>query len=136
MIGKVIQHWRHNLKIDQFTEGYLEGALAYENDDEVSSDWPAGRSLSFRFNIEDFAQEAVEKAKTDCERFQRENEGALAHALSDNRNGQLFWLTRNRHGTGFWDQGLEEAGEMLRDAAHKFGECSVYVGDDGKLHLS
>ena len=42
-----------------------------------------------------------------------------------------FWLTRNRHGAGFWDRGLGDIGEKLTDIAHQMGERSVYVGEDG-----
>jgi len=50
-----------------------------------------------------------------------------------------FWLTRNGHGTGFWDnQGKswdDDAAKTMTDMAKKFGEQHVYVGDDGRLHL-
>jgi hypothetical protein len=37
--------------------------------------------------------------------------------------GHDFWLTRNRHGAGFWDRGLGERGQYLTDASHPYGEC-------------
>lgn len=48
--------------------------------------------------------------------------------------GYDFNLTRNRHGAGFWDRGLGEAGDRLTAMAHPFGEWVLYLGDDGKLH--
>lgn len=45
--------------------------------------------------------------------------------------GHDFWLTRNGHGTGFWDRGLGAVGDRLSVAAHAYGEASLYVGDDG-----
>jgi hypothetical protein len=48
--------------------------------------------------------------------------------------GHDFWLTRNRHGAGFWDRGLGERGQWLTDMARPSGECSLYVGDDGQVH--
>ena len=50
--------------------------------------------------------------------------------------GHDFWLTRNGHGAGFWDRGLGEAGKKLTDAAHAFGECNLYLGDDDVIHLT
>lgn len=47
-----------------------------------------------------------------------------------------FWLTRNGHGTGFWDRG-EYGGwqTFLTLEAEKFGEAAVYLGDDGLAHI-
>ncbi len=37
-----------------------------------------------------------------------------------------FWLTRNRHGAGFWDGDYPDGiGERLSDIAHGFGEVWV-----------
>jgi hypothetical protein len=44
--------------------------------------------------------------------------------------GHDFWLTRNRHGTGFWDRGYEESiANKLTELSKKAGEYYVY-GDD------
>lgn len=40
-----------------------------------------------------------------------------------------FWLTRNRHGAGFWDRGLGELGELLTDLSHSMGECELYLNE-------
>lgn len=48
--------------------------------------------------------------------------------------GHDLWLTRNGHGSGFWDRKLGEVGERLTVAAKAMGECDVYEGDDGKLY--
>lgn len=49
--------------------------------------------------------------------------------------GRNFTLTRNHEGTGFWDLGLGSAGEELTGHAHPYGECGLYVGDDGGLYV-
>lgn len=43
-----------------------------------------------------------------------------------------FWLTRNRHGAGFWDTRELWQGYAtdLAAAAHATGERNLYVGDD------
>lgn len=46
-----------------------------------------------------------------------------------------FWLTRNRHGAGFWDRGLGELGDLLTKAAHDWGSSDLYIGDDGKIYV-
>jgi uncharacterized protein (TIGR02996 family) len=48
-----------------------------------------------------------------------------------------FWLSRNGHGTGFFDSedmyGPEYA-QHLQDAAGEYGEYGLYVGGDGLIH--
>jgi hypothetical protein len=46
-----------------------------------------------------------------------------------------FWLTRNRHGAGFWDRGLGDVGKKLTELAHSCGERSVYLGDDNLVYF-
>lgn len=50
--------------------------------------------------------------------------------------GRCFWLTRNGHGTGFWDSdiGTEEARANLTNLAQQFGERSCYV-ENGVLYF-
>lgn len=50
--------------------------------------------------------------------------------------GQDFALSRNGHGTGFWDRGAGELGDRLHAAAKVYGESSVYVGDDGTIYFT
>ena len=60
----------------------------------------------------------------------------LIYTYAESINGHDFWLTRNRHGAGFWDRGLEFVGINLTDAAHAWGEFNLYVGDDGLIYGS
>lgn len=46
-----------------------------------------------------------------------------------------FWLTRNRHGVGFWDRGLGERGERLTAACRPYGAVDLYLGDDGLVYV-
>ena len=49
------------------------------------------------------------------------------------RAGHDFFLTRNRHGAGFWDRNLGQVGDRLTTAAHVYGECYLYAADvDGR----
>lgn len=60
-----------------------------------------------------------------------------ACGLDMERAGHNFWLTRNRHGAGFWnDKGGDRdnrALDRLTDASHPYGECSLEVREDGKI---
>ena len=59
--------------------------------------------------------------------------------LNDETNiAHDLWLTRNGHGTGFWDRQLGisgEVGDALTTIAESFKPMNVVVGEDGKLHL-
>lgn len=85
--------------------------------------------------------EAIDQAERDCVDFQADNAALLAQAYdcdySEARAGHDFWLTRNGHGCGFWcrDELGDELGQALTVAAHKFGPCDVYAGDNGWLYL-
>jgi hypothetical protein len=71
----------------------------------------------------------------DCKSFQEDSAEELTTSkLSDERAGHDFWLTRNRHGAGFWDEGLGTVGKVLTDKAHAYGGCDLYIGDDGLIH--
>ena len=107
-----------------------------ENDDK-------GDPLDENHTIADLPPETVKQAADDCEKFQRENSctlGRAGYGLADyidtEMAGHDFWLTRNGHGSGFWDGDLpEEVGRVLTEAAEAYEECSPYVGDDGKVYL-
>lgn len=53
-----------------------------------------------------------------------------ATGLAPEVAGHDFWLTRNGHGTGFWDRGLGAAGDRLTAAAHVYGDVNLYLDTD------
>lgn len=59
----------------------------------------------------------------------------FTHEYVAGQIGHDFWLTRNGHGTGFWDRGLGNVGDALTEVAESFCEVSLIVGDDSLLHL-
>lgn len=51
--------------------------------------------------------------------------------------GHDFWLTRNGHGVGFWDRGLDQLGDDLSALCGYGTACppvEPYVGDDGHVY--
>lgn len=54
--------------------------------------------------------------------------------LDPKRAGVDFILSRNGHGTGFWDRGHGAVGDELHKWAKTFGTFELYVGDDGFLY--
>ena len=69
----------------------------------------------------------VKELIEDCANFQKENAADL-EPYDSARAGHDFWLTRLRHGAGYWDGDYaEEVGKRLTDAAHAYGEVDLEV---------
>lgn len=64
----------------------------------------------------------------------------IQEAIQENGTGRLghdIWLTRNRHGAGFFDHTYDSDMEhALTKAASDLKEVYFYVGDDNLLHFS
>ena len=103
--------------LDTFTTSYLETALWSSTDDK---DEP----MDNRFSIDNFTRKALLGAIDDCNGF-RELAGELLQGIDVSQAGHDFWLTRNRHGAGFWDRGLGEIGQKLTECAHSYGSCDL-----------
>lgn len=115
--------------MDVMTQAYLAAAVwtATGVDGEPLED--AGYSL------EDFTSEADTDAQADCDSF-HQAAGDLLDGITDEQAGHDFWLTRNGHGTGFWDRGLGKVGDKLTALCKPYGSRDVYVGDDNALHFA
>jgi hypothetical protein len=107
---------------------YVETALWSSNDDD-------GYPLDDRFGVEDVAPETIAAMREDLDAFIASLPLAAAF-LDPEQVAHDFWLTRNRHGAGFWDRGLGALGDQLTDLAHGFGETDLYVGDDELIYAS
>jgi hypothetical protein len=114
------------MKLDKFVSAYLECALGSSTDLD-------GRPLDDDFDIDDLAAETIAEAVTECRDFRDANADDLAEAGDDAQNGHDFWLTRNRHGAGFWDRGYGNVGKRLTDAAHVYGSVDLLPCDDGMI---
>lgn len=118
---------------DLFNRWYVECALWSSHDESTPN---GGEPMDKNYSADDIADDAKAKMTADCEAFMDAN----AEALKDypaQEAGYDFWLTRNRHGSGFWevDHGTEEQCNILTDSAHSFGVCDLYIGDDGKIYI-
>ena len=126
--------------IVQFINGYITAALWSSTDEQ-------GEPLDAIHAPEDLPQETRATMESDCRKFFEQCNDDLweykekrvlpcpdiQYTASDCA-GHDFWLTRCGHGAGFWDRGIGETGERLTDAAEKFGNVDLYVGDDGKVY--
>lgn len=79
----------------------------------------------------------LQRFRDDCHKFVDANRALLDRSgLSAESAGHDFWLTRNGHGSGFWDSDLPgNTGEALTAASHTFEECTLYLRDDGKIYI-
>lgn len=106
---------------EEVVTAYLECALWASSDLEHESDATFQHQ---NFGADDFTEAARKEAERVCgelwEQFGERIESAnseLAHMA-----GHDLWLTRNRHGTGFWDGSWPEPlATELTDYAHQLG---------------
>jgi len=112
-------------ELDRFTQGYIECALWSSTDD--------GDPLDGLYSVDDLSPETMEAMVSDCAAFQENNSDNLK-SLDFGQSGHDFWLTRNRHGAGFWDRELVEIGTKLTEASLVYGSIDLYIGDDGSVH--
>lgn len=123
----------------EFFQAYLDAALWASMDQSTPS---GGRPLDDNYTVDDIHPDTRGKMEADCDRFWDEcghlieAEGACLAGGAAAQAGHDFWLTRNGHGAGFWEtpDWREAEGEQLTAACKRFGECDLYVGDDGHIH--
>lgn len=115
------------MKLHPMTEHYLIAALwsSADNNDEP---------FDANYSIDDFTKRALKKADADCMTF-LDKAASLLDNVDFEQAGHDFWLTRNEHGTGFWDRGLGITGDKLTDLAHSFGQASVFTAGKGKVAI-
>ena len=126
----------HGIKIDSFTEQALD-ALFWS----CVSDYDTGMNFD-EYSFNDLNELNLKQFKSQCERFQEENESDLE--MFDDNQGHNFTLSRNGHGSGYFDEYLnykdrlkerEEAGDRLQDKARQYGECFLQLGEDGRVYI-
>jgi len=113
-------------------DSYLECAIwvRFDADEDLS--------------IEDINTESLNKASEDCKLFLNL---APENNINPSQLGHDFWLTRNRHGAGFWDRYIDEKepklkviakelGDKLTKLCEELGENNIYLCDDGKVEIS
>jgi hypothetical protein len=103
-----------------------------------SSNDSEGLPLDKLYGVEDIEPTMLAKMTEDCRRFQEKNADDIAawvgsDCTPEEMAGHDFWLTRNGHGAGFWDNNWEEeVGQRLTEASEAF--CEVYGFEDSFYH--
>jgi len=112
-------------EVYQTLQGYLECALWIEELEEYS--------------ISDIDSLSTEQARDDIDKFLDElDENDLLDELVSQMGyssvGHDFWLTRNGHGTGFWDNS-PLAGEEITKICENFDHKDVFE-ENGKIYIN
>lgn len=112
---------------DYILPGYIDCALWSSTDDDGQPMDEVGAEIH---------PTASQKMLEDCNAFMQSIEHIDTSDWSLDQIGHDFWLTHNRHGTGFWDRGYgsKESRDELTTIAHTYGSCDLYVGDDGFIY--
>jgi hypothetical protein len=144
-------------ELDTFTRAYVECALWSSHDNANDQ---GGEPLDANYTVDNIAPETLEQMVSDCIDFRRIGidapKGSWVNELVGDREvraGQDFWLTRCRHGAGFWDGDWQEpyveldddgkpcmaqrwptVGDYLTEMAHAYGSYDLYIGDDGLIY--
>lgn len=126
---------------ESFFDAYVTTALWSSNDE---SDDSGGEPFDRNYDETNIALEALATMRADCNAFYDANsddlncDGCQCGPDFDQygRAGHDFWLTRNGHGAGFWGGDWPEPqATRLTEAAHAFGECDLYLGDDKQIYV-
>ena len=134
------------LKDDYDSEyGYNEDE--YNDDDDEESELDKLIRIQTQFNakpFESFVTEDLEgdskvQAYLDIKKFiQLAGKDAVEEAINDQglfRLGMDIWLTRNGHGSGFFDHSYDYEKELM-DAGHSLKSVDLYITDDLTLAFS
>jgi hypothetical protein len=89
----------------------------------------------------ELSQEGNEAAVIACARFIEANKDKLDIVLelhswyNAEQAGHDLFLTRERHGAGFWDRGLGHYGDVFTKYCESIGPADPYVGDDNLVYM-
>ena len=102
-------------ELSRFINGFIDGYEDTESWAESEQDyWPD--SLSAKY---------IDEYRSECVDFIFANlEDLLTLTATPSSLGGDFYLTRNRHGAGYWDRGYGTIGKRLTDASQVYGGTS------------
>lgn len=136
------------MNLEDFIAGYIGAALWTCTFDEGEE---TGLGMDSKYYRSDIHPDSMKVIREECEAFVSQNKELLTKAVelryvvcqsfseACSSAGHDFWLTRCRHGAGYWDRShlrLDGLGQRLSEAARLAGDRDLYVGDDGQIHYS
>lgn len=123
-------------EFEPILKAYLAAAIWT---DETLEDENGETVLPEGLTIYDFSDESVEQARKDISAFmeQAKQTWPMIEEIDPERVGHDLWLTRNGHGSGFWD-GREfygTHGDTLSEIARMLKPLAVVEAGSGKLYF-
>lgn len=118
----------------QFVTAYFKAAL-WSTSASTPDDPDDEQALEEWATKEDIAPRTREIMEAEALAFYHQNWAFIPDPLIE-QAGYDFWLTRNQHGSGFWDSPnvWGDAEPLLTERAHAAGERDLYVGDDWRIY--
>lgn len=110
-----------------------------DDDEEDKAEHISNLIPKVDFNIDNISVDSKIKAYSDIKNFIEivGEDTIIDNRIDEKMLGHDIWLTRNRHGAGFFDREFDfDVEKKLMDAAHELGEDYLYLGDDGLFHFS
>ena len=92
-------------------------------------------------NEERLSTEAFLICVLECNRFLANAKTYVGGLIPENyfeQAGHDFYLTRNGHGSGFWDKPEiygEKYSKILTEISNQFGCTNFYISDDGEIEI-
>lgn len=117
--------------IEAMAEGYSD-CLLWQAHYVADHDWVCNRTececettqMNEDFSTEDFSDDLWDKIQQVCKDFFDAKWTDLGD-IDPHQAGHDFMLTRQGHGTGFWDRGLGDKGDRLTRHAKVYGEHNI-----------
>jgi len=135
--------WRHHF--DDAMVSYTRALLSFSSCNGTSELHFACRGADCDTSLEELSYVAEDFAPGAAREMEEDLQGFVTSCLSERPNafagmdagmvGEDFYLSRNGHGSGFWDRGFGERGQWLTTMAKSFGSQGACVGDDGSLYV-
>ena len=109
-----------NRNIQKITDSYLSCAAWSDSPEDATSSVFGSLSKALAYS--------------DCAVFVAQAGDLLTDDWADEQIGHDFWLTRNDHGTGFWDRDLPNA-DALTMIATAFKTNYLFVSGNDELEI-
>lgn len=126
--------------LNRFVDSFVE-CIVWTDEDMIKEDMEErGEDPDdLDTSLENFDSASMEELKRQCRDFVIDNWDDLQEYANNGRTGDFaghdFCLSRNGHGTGFWDRGAGDLGDSLHRAAKVYGDGSLYLGQDGRIYF-
>lgn len=117
-------------QFSKFYLAYIEAMFFAPSDDEVTTEHDLSLGAISRSITEVWAAWICMRDIINDDEAYKGNYDPVKHA------GHDLWLTRNGHGSGFWDgDWAQPQADKLCEVAKIMGQSDVYLGDDGLVYL-